>query len=249
MREAGLNPNLVYGNGVDGNQSGAPNVGIAGRGSSADFGFAESVNNVFRRRQLENETGIAEASQQKLLADSILSAARYLDVMQDVARKDATFDTYVETAKANLEKLQKQAGLIDAQINKTTQETNNLQIVANNLVQQGEMLAARTNLTKEQALTEVVRRQSLHAGIRLSDAQCAKIAAEIPYINAGKALRDLQYDIQDLGFQSSDELNKWLEEHPNVELGADIVDWILSRVGFTNPRAKATKKRGGKKRN
>ena len=68
-RAAGLNPNLVYGNGVEGNQSSAPNVGIANRSQHSDFGFADAVSNVFRRRQIENESNLAAANVEKLNAD------------------------------------------------------------------------------------------------------------------------------------------------------------------------------------
>ena len=96
MKQAGLNPNLVYGNGVDANQSNYSQVGLSNRNPQADFGFAEAANNVFKRRQLENETVLTDANKQKILADKLLSTARYLDTMQDVARKDATFDIFVQ---------------------------------------------------------------------------------------------------------------------------------------------------------
>ena len=249
MREAGLNPNLVYGSGVEGNQSSAPNVGIANRGNTADFGFNESVQNVFRRRQLENETGIANATRQKLLADKLLSQARYLDTMMDFNRKYSTFGTFVQQAKADLNKTEAQIRNLDQDTNLKIEQSNNARVVANNLVLQGDLIEARTNLTKEQARTEAVKRASLRAGIRLSYAQAQQVAHMIDYIDAGTDLRDLEYDVKDLDFQSSDELNKWLKDHPNVELTGEIIGYLFDKInGASSPRNRSTRRRGGRRR-
>lgn len=250
LRDAGLNPNLVYGNGVEGNQSSSPNVGISARPAAPDFGFAESVNNIFKRQQLGNETMIAEANRDKILADEMLSTARYLSTMQDVARKDATFDVYVDTAAARLENLRQQTSTNKAREDLLIQQNNNAKIVANNLVLQGEKLAAETSLTEEKALTEVVKREALRAGIRLKDAQAHQIAEMLPYIKLGTGLRALEYEVKELEFLSSDELNRWLEEHPNVEMGVEVVDAIIDRISriTSGVRFKPTRRRGGKRR-
>jgi hypothetical protein len=136
LRQAGLNPNLVYGNGVDGNQSSAASVGSAPRAPQADFDFADSVSNVFRRRQIENETRLTAANEQKILADKLLSQARYLDIMQEVARKDATFDTYVQQARANLEHTQQSIEESRQRVNESVQRVSNLVSQANLLQEQ-----------------------------------------------------------------------------------------------------------------
>ena len=102
LRQAGLNPNLVYGSGVDGNQSSASQVGLSNRNPQTDFGFAEMANNVFRRRQLENETRLSNANVANIMANQQLTQARYLDIMLDVVKKDANMGTELEQAKANL---------------------------------------------------------------------------------------------------------------------------------------------------
>lgn len=136
LRQAGLNPNLVYGNGVDGNQSGAPNVGIANRNGSPDFGFSDVVSNIFRRRQIENETRLAVANEQNILANKLLTQARYLDTMQDVARKDATFGVYVEKAKADLDHTRQSIEESKQRINESEQRVSNLKSQANLLQEQ-----------------------------------------------------------------------------------------------------------------
>lgn len=136
FRAAGLNPNLVYGNGVDGNQSSAPNVGIANRPQNADFAFAEAVSNVFKERQVENETRIAGASEQKLLADKLLSYARYLDIMQDVAVKDETFLQRVRRVEADLDSTLQSIAESKQRVNESIQRVSNLQSTANLLQEQ-----------------------------------------------------------------------------------------------------------------
>ena len=247
LRQAGLNPNLVYGNGVEGNQSSAPNVGIANRGNTADFNFNDVVNNVFKRRQIENETGIANATREKMYADKLLSLARYLDTLEDVARKDATFDTFVEQTKAELKKTNTQITNIEHDTDLKVQQENNLRIAAANLAEQTNLLVARTNLTREQAATEIVKRESLRAGIKLTNAQAVQVGHMIDYIDAGTDLRELEYDVKDLDFESTDELNKWLKDHPNVELTGEIIGYIMDKIN-SSPRGRSTRKRNKRKR-
>lgn len=188
MRQAGLNPNLVYGNGVEGNQSAAPNVGIANRGQHSDFGFAQAVQNVFRRRQIENETKVADASREKLLADSQLSQARYLDTMIDVAKKDVTFDTFVEQAKANLDHTRQAIAESQAREAKTLQEGNNLRIVAAELVERVKYWAAHAENEAQYmpALLKARTHQALESG-NLS-------AAQIPVANSLVKLNNAKVD-------------------------------------------------------
>lgn len=253
LRDAGLNPNLVYGNGVDGNQSSAASVGIASRQQAADFGFADVVRNIFQRRQLENETMLANAQKDQIKANEMLATARYLDVMEDVARKDSTFDTYVETAKEKLFNLQMDSAkkYSDIQVNEQrrdniVQQTNNLKIVANNLIEQGNYLAARTGLTQQQQLTEIVKRRSMEAGIYLTYKQAEQVAHMISYIDAGTDLRELGYDVQETDFHSNDELQKWFKDHPNAELTYQAATGLLGLIGQVvgiNVRGKSTRKR------
>ena len=126
----------MYGNGVDGNQGGAASVGLAGRTTHQDFGLADVASNVFRRRQLENETRLAAANEQSILANKQLAIARYLDVMQDVARKDATFGTYVEKAKADLEHTYQSIEESKQRVDESVQRVSNMKSQANLLNEQ-----------------------------------------------------------------------------------------------------------------
>lgn len=242
LAAAGLNPNLVYGHGADGNQSSAASAGIANR--SVDLGnpIGEGVNAYYQAKQYAANIAMTEQSRRESLQRTAKDAAATLGIMYDNRFKDSTLDTRIKQQSANLDATLKSIEKTNADIDKTTQETNNLKIAANNLIEQGNNLAARTKLTKEQALTEVVKRESLRAGIRLNDAQCRRIAAEIPYINAGTSLRELQYDIQETDFLSDDELNKWLAEHPNVEMADQIIDHIIDKIARVMGAARRTKK-------
>ena len=103
LRQAGLNPNLVYGNGVDGNQSSAPNVGMANRDPRFDSGLMDAVNTFFKRRQLENETNVSNANSQLALANSALAQSKNIQAMQQIALTDKTFNFQVDKAKADLD--------------------------------------------------------------------------------------------------------------------------------------------------
>lgn len=249
LREAGLNPNLVYGNGVDGNQSSSPNVGIANRSPNADFGFAESVNNIFKRRQIENESALAEANVDQIRANRVLTLARYLDTMEDVKRKDATFTPFVQRAYTELDKMNSEIEVNQQRRDNIRQQTNNLEITANNLIEEGNYLAARTSLTKEQATTEVVRRASLKAGIYLTYRQAEEVAARIENIKSSTGLRQLEYEIKETEWLSSDELNNWLKDHPNVEMGVEVVDAVIDRISRVTGKGYAGRGKSTRRRN
>ena len=218
LREAGLNPNLVYGNGVDGNQSGSASVGISNRNPQANFDFAEAVNNVFKRRQLENETNIADASREKILADKMLSTARYLDTMQDVARKDATFGVFVDKAKADLAYTEQALEESKARTSKTYEEWNNLLLQRDKLteeirymkahataeeLQPGLIHAKITNLASSSGLNRSQKKVA-ESLARLNDKRIEELTARIKNIEKDTDLKSISYDIKkgmkDAGF-------------------------------------------------
>lgn len=210
LRAAGLNPNLVYGSGVDGNQGSAASVGLSNRNPQSDFGFAESVNNVFRRRQLENENRLTDANESKIMADSMLSKARYLDVMQDVARKDATFNTFVEKAAADLEHTRQSIEESKARTSKVTEEWNNLLLQRDKVLE--EVRYWKAHATNEELQPDVIRakianlasstelnraqKDVAHSIARLNDKRIDELVARIRNINSDSDLKELSYRLQ-----------------------------------------------------
>lgn len=216
LRAAGLNPNLVYGNGVDGNTSSAASVGTPSRNPQADFGFADAVNNVFRERQLQNETNLANANKSRILADSLLSQARYLDVMQDVARKDATFGTYVAKAAADLEytrqayaESQQRVRESNQRITESVQRVENMKETINQIRANVGLLEARTkteglrpseirshiNLMNQQATTTKKQRDVMDSIIRLNDRKVEELFYQMMYYSSLGEKIDLENEM------------------------------------------------------
>lgn len=211
-----MNPNLVYGNGVDGNQSNASQVGLSNRNPQADFGFAEAANNVFKRRQIENETRLTDVNTSKILADKLLTQARYLDVMQDVARKDATFKTYVEKAAADLAhthqsiaESQQRVDESKQRVTESAQRVENMKETINEIRANVGLLQARTkteglrpaeirshiNLMKEQASTTKKQRSVMESIIRLNDRKVEELFYQMMYYSSLGEKIDLENEM------------------------------------------------------
>lgn len=231
LREAGLSPNLVYGNGVDGNQSSAASPSIANRNSQVGNPFQDAFTAYMQEKTLEmeqikNRNEAFESRSRRLNLD-----ARTMGQLLDNHLLSATMkDKVAQAAQRTLNMMAEEDNL--------RQRTNNLEIQANNLVEEGNLLAARTGLTQEQARTEIVRRkltnkQLEHEGvkIRFTEKAIEKIAAEIPYIKSGKQLRDLAYKIQDTTYNSTGKSNQWLEEHPNIAIIVGLLEKALGLGG------------------
>lgn len=226
LREAQLNPNLVYGSGVDGNQSSAASAGIANARREVNNPLQDVGQTYLQSKQMEmeqirlrNEAFESRERQLKLRAET-------LGQLLDNRFNSETLQTRVKQEAQRLANDVARESLIH-------QQTNNMLIQANVMVEEANAIAAKTNLTKQQALTEVVKRSLMRSNIylnnsnvRLNNKKIQQISHIIDYIDSGKDLRDLEYDIKDLGFQSSKEFKQWLKDHPNVQL----IDAILQRA-------------------
>lgn len=136
LREAGLNENLAFGNGVTGNQSSAPNVGIANRNPQLDTGLLDAVKTYFQRKQLENETRQTDANTFLAAANAGLATARRYREMQNAALFDKTLDIQVEKAKADLDYTHQAMLESKQRIDESRQRVWNLSSQANLLQEQ-----------------------------------------------------------------------------------------------------------------
>lgn len=103
-------------------------------------------------------------------------------------------------------------------------------------------------MTDQQALTEVIRRGAIAAGIRLTNAQVEEVAHRIEFIDAGTDLRQQEYEIKDTEFDSDEQLQQWLADHPNWALGNQIVDNIIDKIGRALGGNRSVRKRRTRKR-
>lgn len=201
---------MVYGTGVEGNQSSAPNVGIANRSQHSDFGFADSVANVFRRKQLENETVLTSANEQKILADKLLSQARYLETMQNVARLDATFSTYVDKAKADLDHTRQSIEESKQRVDESVQRTHNLTIQASQLKYQVDywkahaeneanempaLLRARAYQAMQSGNLSAAQIGVAHSLVKLNDAKIQELLQMVENLKLDGGNKAIEYEI------------------------------------------------------
>lgn len=229
LTAAGLNPNLVYGHGVDGNQSSSASAGL----SSARFYNTPDLGaNLARFAEARNQTKVSDATAEKLLADKQLTQARYLDIMLDVAKKDRTLDTEVEQAKANLRKTNQSIAEGEARTNKITEETNNILIQRDELVARAKYMEAHAENERvyvPQVLKE--RARNLASSTELNEEQ-KKVARTIASLNE-KKLEYLEQQIKDLIFVTGSDALDFKVKKMMDEFGAsglkpkDFFDFLL----------------------
>lgn len=247
LSAAGLNPNLVYGSGVDGNQSSAASPSIANVRGQMGNPLQDAAQQYLQAKQMQlneiktrNEAFESRERQLNL-------RAKTLGQLLDNRFMDATLETRVKTLAQGLANdLQQQKNLEANEAltwSKTRNEDNRLQQIWAEV----DLLKSRKNLTDQQALTEVVKRASMRAGIRLTNAQIKQAAHMIPYIDAGTDLRGQEYEQKETDFESGAQLEKWLEKHPNVALTKEIIDYIFDKANGKS-RASSSSRKGRRSR-
>lgn len=183
LEAAGLNKNLVYGSGVDGNQSSPGSVGLGKTNPQLELPIAE---NYFRKKQIENETKLANANEQNILANQALTEAKTLNEMIEYAKQDETFLTYVAQQRANLDHTLQSIQESKQRTDESAQRTNNLKIVANSLVEQVRYWKAHAN-NEELYQPDLLKARAYEAWTRgdLNNAQW-NVAQTIMSLNEAK---------------------------------------------------------------
>lgn len=183
LEAAGLNPNLVYGSGVDGNQSSAPSVSQANRrvdlGNPLGDAYQAYIQGRANQAAVENTRQGTEESKARTLRTS----AETLGILNDNKYKDATLDARI----AHAEKVVEQQ---IASINKTYAETSNIHATANKIQAEIDYYMARTGLTKQQILTEACRPEEIRAHAALMRQQKNTSASQSKLYNKLVELND-----------------------------------------------------------
>lgn len=227
LQAAGLNPNLVYGNGVDGNQSSAASPSIANRSSQLGNPLQDAYSAYIQEKAMQmqeiktrNEAFESVDRRHKLQAET-------LGQLIDNSFNSKTLNTRVNKLSQDLiNSIQHENNLIADEAltwSRTRNEDNKLE----QIWAETDLLKSRKNLTDEQALTESVRRESLRAGIRVSNAQLKQIAAYIEFLGAGTALRKGQRKIQIDEEYAHKKYNEFLKNHPNIAFTFDMAKQLL----------------------
>lgn len=211
LRAAGLNENLVYGSGVDGNQGGSANVGIANRNPAFDAGLTDALELSFKRRQIENESKIANANEVNILANRELAQAKTLLTLQDVYKGDKTMDTYVAQAKANLEHTQQSIAESQQRVQESKQRVTNMQEQVKQIQATVKNLDARTvterlrpseirsqiQLNRERSQTTAKQRELYDSMIRLNDQKIEELVSLIRHYDIENGIDALEYEFQE----------------------------------------------------
>lgn len=248
LAKAALNPNLVYGHGVDGNQSSAASAGIVNRSGQMDNPLQDAVQqyNIERQLQLQeiktrNDAFESRERQLKLRAET-------LGQLLDNRYNSKTMEDRIKILSQRLVNDMQQQKNLEANEaltwSRTRNEDNRLAEIWANV----DLLKARKNLTDEQALTETVRRGAIAAGIELTEAQIGQVAQYVENLQAteenteaGTALRRQEKRHKETTFQSTSALKKWLANHPRVQMSKDILESVLDRISGLGALYKAIK--------
>lgn len=224
LSSAGLNPNLVYGSGVDGNQSSAASPSMSNVRGTFDNPLQDATQAYFTAQQMRlneiktrNEAFESRERQLKLRAET-------LGQMLDNKFLDGTLATRIQHASQKLANDVARAGLIE-------QQSNNLRVQANVLVEQADYIAERTGLTHQQAVTETIKQKALQVGMRLSEAQIRQAGEYVEFLRAGTSLRRQAHDIQDTQYQAAKIFKEWKAKHPTATLTFEMVKEILGLAG------------------
>lgn len=195
LREAKLNPNLVYGNGVDGNAAQAVRSSDAGSwnprtapidiGGAASAGLSTYYDVQLKQAQIDNlRTSNTVMEQEKLL-----KAANVLNTTADTRTKE--FDLGL---KNEIKKYSVEAARVG--VNKTLADTQ--YTLDQNF---------RSQLLADASLSENAERiMNLQAERATSAAQRQKIYAEIKNLKRDGTLKDLEINLRRNGVSSSDPL-------------------------------------------
>lgn len=164
LQAAGLNPNLVYGSGVDGNQSTSGNPSIANRNIDLGNPLGDAVQAYQQQKAVEQNVKESESRQ-------ALNNAKVLGVLADNRWKDETMDARIKEAS------QKLANMV-ADENYTVTRTDNLMLERDNIMQEFELLKSKTKLTDAQLRTEICRPAEVKAHAELMRQQASTSAKQ-----------------------------------------------------------------------
>lgn len=217
LRSAGLNPNLVYGNGSVVNTNTATGSVGKGNGSNPFAGlgsaFMALMSNMFRTAQIDADTRNKKAS-----AELARSQAGYYSVLQSkaaVERAGIEWDNYRKSVEMDYlpEYLDSRNYKLRAEGDNAMAQYRIIQAQADEIAANIVLLMSRKNLTDQQAATEIVKRvvmdkqvQLMASQIGLNEKQVEKLGYDIIKLSKESTKLDLTNALQRL-------VNKWREDY------------------------------------
>lgn len=227
LKLAQLNPNLVYGSGVDGNQSSAASPGVVNKRGEFQNPLQDLPAQYLQSKQLEmQQIALRNQSFESVARRHKLEAETLGQIISNEFN-DKTLNTRVKALAQDLvNDMQRQKNLVADEAltwSKTRNEDNKLKEIWANT----ELLQQRANLTREQAFTESVKRRMYESNIAVNNKRLDEMESYIQFLGAGTKLRGQAYDIQDLEYEASKAYKEWRKNHPNASLTLDLVEKFL----------------------
>lgn len=217
LREAGLNPNLVYGNGSVVNTNSATGSVGKGNGSNPFAGlgsaFMSLMANMFRTAQIDADTRNKNAA-----AELAKSQAGYYSVLQSktaVEKAGVEWDNFRKSIELEYlpEYLTSRNAELRARADNEMARYRIIQGQADEIAANIELLKSRKNLTDEQVFTEAAKRivmdkqvQLMASQIGLNEKQVEKMGYEITKLiteNTGIGLKNAYQEL----------LNEWKRKY------------------------------------
>lgn len=193
LREAGLNPNLVYGTGVTGNQSEAKSVGIANRNPNLDTGLLQAVETYFKRQEISNQNRMTDQQIRESLSRTALNEERTLSEMLENKWRDRTLDDRVKQASANLAHTLQSVDESKQRVDESIARVSNLHSQANLLNEQIKYWEAHANIERDWRPKEIEAHiAQMEASGELSHAQAAAVPSIIA-LNGARADQLVQW--------------------------------------------------------
>lgn len=229
LRDAGLNPNLVYGNGT---VAGLTSEGHAQTNQGLksmpfDLGINDAVDAYMQNKQLDQQISESQ-SRQALMGQQIQeSLAKEMMYTKQALRDDAELPYIQEYLKSRIKNT-------DANTSYTITREQLAEIEKGNAVELTKLYAAKTGLTEEQANTEIKRRFVMDAqealyrsNIQVNESQIEWLAEKILNTRQDTANKELWHRMQEAEFDSRGALKQLLAEHENWAIFYSILKDIF----------------------
>lgn len=179
LRQAGLNPNLVYGSGVAGNQSESGKVSAVSRDAGIDLNIDQIANMKLQRQMTEQAI---KNSQWQALESMTRAAGNMLK--NRLAR--ATFADNIRQIHENVNHTLQSMAESRQRIDESTQRTNNLKIEANLLGEKLKQAGMQTDFMKEYGAEEIRARIDEMKSRRAYNDKQREVADSVMKLNDAK---------------------------------------------------------------
>lgn len=236
LREAGLNPNLVYGNGTVAGltSSGQASTNQGLKNVPFDLGVKDAVGSYLESKQLEQSVSESQ-SRQELLAQQVReSMAKEMMYTKSALKDDAELPYIQEYWKKRIYELGTRG-----ELNAATRDLHTIERAS--AVELANLYAARTNLTQEQASTEIKRRFVMDAqaalyrsNVQVNEKELEWLAEKILNTKQDTANKELWHRIQEAEFNSTGALKQYLSDHSNWAIFYAILKDIF-KSGVVSP--------------